>query len=209
MVRIKGENSDYKYNLETGNIHEVQPQPEHLYLQIFLCPYDHPSSVEEHQGEETCCQGTDHQCPEQEHGSSDGHALIRLDQKQGISLVTDNHNQILVNQTGKIQLSPSSGGQVEVNGALVVQQKDGQNVMLEISDSGVFIQAVGGAKIHLDHQGNIDLFPAPGGKVRVNGDLEVTGKVLTDSVETVRTDEEEVSKKMQLIMESLHAVSSC
>jgi hypothetical protein len=180
MVRIKGENSDYKYNPETGTIQAVHPLPEQLYLQLYVCPYDHPSPVESHQGPETCCHGTDHHCPE---AGGDrlaaGHALVRLDQKTGISLVTDRRNQIVLDQSGKIQLCPADAGQVEVHGPLIVHTHSGQTtVQLEVSDRGIRLQ-VGNATVAIDQAGNLDLTPSPTGKVRIQGDVDIQGELNT------------------------------
>ena len=140
MVRIKGANSDYKYS--AGKVEKVEPQPEKVYLKLFICPYDQPSSVEPNEG--NCCNGIDRTCPNQ--GKKQGHALIQLHQEDGIQLVTDNNNQIVINQKGNIQLLPSPGGQAEVNGALLVKQQN--QVLLEISDQTISLQ-LGGAKISL------------------------------------------------------------
>jgi hypothetical protein len=180
MVRIKGENSDYKYDLETASIQAVQPLPEQLYLQLYVCPYDHPSPVEAHQGLETCCRGTDHQCPEaQVDRLAVGHALVRLDQKTGISLVTDRRNQIVIDQSGKIQLCPADAGQVEVHGPMIVQTQYGQTtVQLEVSDQGIRLQ-VGSATVSIDQSGNLDLTPSPTGKVRIQGNVDIQGELNT------------------------------
>jgi hypothetical protein len=188
MVRIKGENSDYKYDRATATIREVQPSPEQLYLQLFVCPYDHPSPVEANAGADSCCHGTDHLCPQATAASlATGHALVRLDQKTGISLVTDRRNQIVLDQSGKIQLCPSEDGRVEVQGPLIVQTQYRQNkVQLEVSDRGIRLQ-VGSASVIIDPAGNLDLSPSPTGKVRIHGDLDIQGQIeaqLSDRLQT-------------------------
>ncbi|HEY9858156.1 MAG TPA: hypothetical protein V6D16_01535 [Candidatus Obscuribacterales bacterium] len=178
MVRIKGENSDYKYVAATGQIHEVQPTPEQLYLQLFICPYDHPSRVEAHEAETDCCVGTDSDCPHNQSSETvTGHALIRLDEKTGISLVAGDRNQIILDQSGKILLCPSDTGQVEIHGNLTLHHPNLPQVSLDISERGITLQSPSGAHIHLDPQGNIDLTPAPQGHVRIHGNLEVTGTI--------------------------------
>lgn len=178
MVRIKGENSDYQYVAATGQIHPVHPTPDQLYLQLFICPYDHPSRVEVHDTAADCCVGTDAGCP---HGHSGepvaGHALIRLDEKTGISLVTGDRNQIILDQSGKILLCPSAQGQVEIHGTLTLHHPSLPQVSLAISEQGIILQSPAGAQIHLDPYGNIDLTPTPQGNVRIHGNLEVTGTI--------------------------------
>ncbi|HEY9734631.1 MAG TPA: hypothetical protein V6D06_00060 [Trichocoleus sp.] len=177
MVRIKGENSDYRYSPAQTSIEEVKPPPDQLYLNLFLCPYDHPSRVEPHAEGTPCCLGTDHQCPEaQGHHPAPGHALIRLDQKTGISLVSDHQNQINLSQDGTIQLCPPPTGQVEIHNALVLLHPDGQTTHLEMTPQGLLIHGPGGSQIRLDTHGNLELTPGSG-TVKVNGNLSVTGQI--------------------------------
>lgn len=177
MVRIKGENSDYRYVPAQSSIQTVEPPPDQLYLNLFLCPYDHPSRVEPHTEEVPCCLGTDHQCPEAPGThTAPGHALIRLDQKNGISLVTDHQNQINLSQDGTIQLCPPPTGQVEIHNTLVLRHPDGQTTHLEITPQGLLIQGPGGSQIRLDAHGNLELTPGSG-TVKINGNLSVTGQL--------------------------------
>ncbi|MBC1195767.1 hypothetical protein H0901_10970 [Microcystis aeruginosa BLCCF158] len=182
MVRIKGANSDYEYSSEKREVIAVNPQPEELYLKIFICPYDQPSVVEPNEGKDKCCHGSDSTCPNQ--GEKQGHALIHLHQERGIELVTDNNNQIVVNQKGNIQLIPSPGGQAEVNGALLVKQQN--QVLLEISSQKISLQ-LGGAKISLTPKGDIEITTSEqkgnvtiGGNLTINGNLTVTGEIVGD-----------------------------
>lgn len=204
MVRIKGANSDYKYS--AGKVEKVEPQPEKVYLKLFICPYDQPSSVEPNEG--NCCNGIDRTCPNQ--GKKQGHALIQLHQEDGIQLVTDNNNQIVINQQGNIELIPSPGGQAEVNGALMVKQQN--ELLLEISDQTISLQ-LGGAKISLTPAGKIEIStPNQQGEVKINGNLTiqgnltVTGKIVGDfdlskanvslSEASLKAITDEVSKKL-------------
>ena len=206
MVRIKGANSDYEYSVANETVQAVDPQPEKLYLKLFICPYDQPSSVEPNEG--NCCNGIDRTCPNQ--GKKQGHALIQLHQEDGIQLVTDNNNQIVINQKGNIQLLPSPGGQAEVNGALLVKQQN--QVLLEISDQTISLQ-LGGAKISLTPAGKIEIStPNQQGEVKINGNLTiqgnltVTGKIIGDfdlskanvslSEASLKAITDEVSKKL-------------
>lgn len=182
MVRIKGANSDYEYSSKENRVEAVTPQPKELYLKMFICPYDQPSVVEPNKGKDKCCHGSDSNCPNQ--GKKQGHALIHLHQERGIELVTDNKNQIVVNQKGNIQLIPSLGGQAEVNGALLVKQQN--QVLLEISSQNISLQ-LGGAKISLTPQGDIEITTSKskgevkiGGNLTINGNLKVTGKITGD-----------------------------
>ena len=98
MVRIKGANSDYEYSTteekKKNQVISVKPQPEELYLKMFICPYDQPSVVEPNEGKDKCCHGSDSNCPNQ--GKKQGHALIHLHQQRGIELVTDNNLIIVI-----------------------------------------------------------------------------------------------------------------
>lgn len=209
MVRIKGANSDYEYSVANETVQAVDPQPEKLYLKLFICPYDQPSSVDPHKAEEPCCNGIDRTCPNQ--GKKQGHALIQLHQEDGIQLVTDNNNQIVINQKGNIQLLPSPGGQAEVNGALLVKQQN--QVLLEISNQTISLQ-LGGAKISLTPAGKIEIStPNQQGEVKINGNLTiqgnltVTGKIVGDfdlsqakvslSEASLKAISEEVKKRLQ------------
>jgi carbon monoxide dehydrogenase subunit G len=182
--RIKGANSDYRYDLSKNQIvQEGGLENKKVYLKIFVCPYGMPSRVEPHEGES--CEGIDAECP---HGKqSPGHALISLDQEEGIKLIAANNNQLIVDQKGSIQLCAAkqvevkgnlvTHSPVEVNNTLIVKQKNGKNVILEISEKSITMQVVGGAKISINESGNIELSPSGNsGKVIVNGDLDVKGK---------------------------------
>lgn len=155
MVRIKGANSDYVY---TGNPQEFikeQKDADPLYLKIFICPYDMPSRVEPNQGQ--VCEGTDAECPHGENSS--GHALICLHEKEGISLVTNN--------------------QIAAQGIFVVKTQDGKDILLEVSSQSISMKISNGAEITINQQGDIELSPGNHGKVKINGDLEVTGEITT------------------------------
>ncbi|MEM1167566.1 MAG: hypothetical protein AAGJ08_00350 [Cyanobacteria bacterium P01_H01_bin.35] len=145
MVRIKGANSDYKY---VGNAEEPikeDKSADPLYMEIFICPNDQPSKIEQHEGE-SYCQGTDKDCPSQE---KTGHAKIRLDQEQGIILS--------VKDTEALQVTD---GEVGIFDKALVIKRDRQNT------SGLIIQ-FGEAQISLKDNGEIELQ----GKVSITGEL--------------------------------------
>lgn len=134
MTRIKGANSDYKYSLKDRKIIEVSPKPDPLYLKIFICPYDQPGSIDEREKED-CCQGSDSHCPsvEQKKGKGEGHALVELHQKEGVKLIADHQTQLVLDQKGSINLSPSQQqgfeGKVNVNGSLSVTGETSLNTV--------------------------------------------------------------------------------
>lgn len=201
MVRIKGANSDYVYVGDPAQPIEERKDADPLYLKIFICPYDMPSSVEPNDG--AVCEGTDADCP---HGASSshakdspGHALISLHQYEGIKLVADQGNQLVVdNQSGHIRLAPTAQGQVQVQGQLVVQTADGEALLtvspqgiavqgpitlnqgaltIQAAADGIHVQADNGAEIQMTAQGDIELTPHPTGSVKVHGNLDVTGEI--------------------------------
>ncbi len=51
MVRIKGANSDYKYVGDPEQPIKEDKSADPLYMEIFLCPNDQPSKIEQHEGE--------------------------------------------------------------------------------------------------------------------------------------------------------------
>jgi hypothetical protein len=204
MSRIKGANSDYQFSAAEGRIVEQKDTQtgkwtEKLFLQIFLCPYEMPSLVEPPVGPDQQpvakpCVGLSAECP---HGSgSRGHTLIYLHEDEGIRLQTDN-NQLIIDQAGSIKLLPTRrvevggslvvngqtdltgrlaiNGPTEVAGSLVVKGQDNREVRLQVApDGGVAIQA-NGASVAIDRDGNVDLTPK--GRVKVSGNLEVTGEL--------------------------------
>jgi hypothetical protein len=208
MVRIKGANSDYVYTGNPEALIQEQKDADPLYLKIFICPYDMPSRVEPNQGE--VCEGTDAECPHGE--NSDGHALICLHEKEGISLVTNNQIaakgsfvvkpensqellkvepegttiQGVLDFNGGLRLSHEESEQgkaiileVADNTSLMIKTQTGEDVVLEISDKSISMQMSNGAKIHINERGDIELSPSQQGKVKINGDLEVTGDIKT------------------------------
>ncbi|NER02065.1 MAG: hypothetical protein F6K17_05160 [Okeania sp. SIO3C4] len=83
MVRIKGANSDYKYDAgDPQQPIKEDKSADPLYMEIFICPNDQPSKIEKHEGD-SYCKGTDKDCPSPD---KKGHAKVRLDQKEGIIL---------------------------------------------------------------------------------------------------------------------------
>jgi hypothetical protein len=189
MVRIKGANSDYQFSTKSQQIVEVQPKPSPVYLQIFVCPYDMPSRIEPPQ-DGKWCEGTDSACPHQ--GQKSGHAMLRLHQKEGVSLIADRNSQLILDQEGSIHLSPAAPGVIEANGTLVLRQPGSKDVSLKVSSQGFELQAADGAVIRLDRDGNLELSPAPGKTVNIKGDLSVQGQItgkLADSVKQALIEE--------------------
>ena len=64
MARINGENSDYA--MIDGQIGEVSPQPNPLYLKLFICPHDQPNKLQSLDGASSHCLGTNGACPNSE-----------------------------------------------------------------------------------------------------------------------------------------------
>ena len=145
--RIKGANSDYKWvKPATETDSPIQEERgDELYLQVFVCPDGQPSRVEKNEGQ--YCQGTDATCP----SKAKGHALVHLNKKDGVSLVADNGNRLVVDQDGRIRL---------------LAQKE---VILEIGGNRLTIKADG-----------IELSTAQSGQVTINGNLRVTGKLTVE-----------------------------
>jgi hypothetical protein len=183
MVRIKGANSDYVYTGDSQVPIKEDKNANPLYMKIFICPYDMPSRIEKNDGK--ICEGTDEDCPHGKDNGKDssGHAMICLDQEKGISLETNNQ----VTATGTFVVSPKNNPELlkvspegtTVKKTLVIKNltsKGEQELHLEISDLGVSIQVKNGTKIQILATGDIELSPLdPSKKVKINGNLEVTG----------------------------------
>lgn len=107
MARINGANSDFVY--ANGSVVELEPKPNPLFMKIFICPYDQPSALQE-EDEDNTCDGTDDGCPES--GTTAGHAMIQLHQANGIELVTDSGNTIVIDQVGNIRLENPQGAKI-------------------------------------------------------------------------------------------------
>ncbi|MBD2110047.1 hypothetical protein [Nodosilinea sp. FACHB-13] len=161
MVRIKGANSDYTYMgtpAEAPIRENKRASP--LYLEIFLCPNDMPSSVEApHNGH--WCQGTDGDCPAEEHRQT-GHAKIRLDQHTGITLSAKNTPALRVSDQ-RITAAIAIDDQPEV-------------IHLAITPEGIHLQTPEGASIQLNSSA-ITLTPGPSSHVTINGSLTVNGDI--------------------------------
>jgi hypothetical protein len=158
MVRIKGANSDYTY---VGSPAEApireNKRASPLYLEIFLCPNDMPSSVEAHEGH--WCQGTDGDCPAEEHRQA-GHAKIRLDQKSGITLSA--------RDTPALRVSDQ-----RITAAIAIDDQP-EVIHLAITPGGIHLQTPDGASIQLSGSA-ITLTPGPRSQVTINGNLTVNG----------------------------------
>lgn len=149
MARVNGVNSDYQ--LINGTIQEVSSEPAELYMKIFICPYRQPNALEPLNGASRRCEGIDSLCPKGDKGDGAlGHAMIQLHQGEGIKLITDKDNRLVLDQEGNIRLSPSINGKAEVNGAFVIKRKSGEEVLLDVSLNKISLQVDGGPKIHID-----------------------------------------------------------
>lgn len=163
MVRIKGANSDYRYDLDSGGIQEVFPQPSPVHLNLYICPYDMPSPVEA-PTPEGWCEGQDATCPHPDETS--GHALVQLHQDNGIALVTDGSNQLVIDQAGRILLEPARG-------QVIIGKPESTRLSLNQTAQGWDIQLPDGPQIHLNRDGSLHLIAGQSGKVQVQGTLQV------------------------------------
>ncbi len=105
-VRIKGVNSEYRW--DRGGIVEVDPK-EDLYLRIFICPNYMPSEIEEPLDDtDKRCVGTDQDCPApKDKNLNTGHAMIQLNQKNGIELSVGNGNKLIIGQDTESEIPDS------------------------------------------------------------------------------------------------------
>ena len=150
MVRIKGANSDYKYVAgDPQQPIQEDKKASPLYMELFICPNDMPSKVEPNDG--NYCQGTDENCPSQE---NNGHAKIRLDQKQGIILSVKNTEALRVSDE-KIVL--------QLNGT---EKENQASTKIEITSDEINLKA-GKTQVCLKSNGDIELK----GKVTITGDF--------------------------------------
>ena len=94
-----GRINDYRYD-GRGVVEEITDP---LYMKLFICPYNQPSSLQA----ATACEGTDDSCPAA--SPALGHAMIRLHQEEGIELVTNGGNRVWVKQNGEIELGKAGG----------------------------------------------------------------------------------------------------
>jgi hypothetical protein len=200
MVRIKGANSDYIFDAKSGQIQE-QSKDQPVYLKIYICPNDMPSQVEPpHEGQ--WCQGIDGTCPHP--AKQPGHALISLHQTEGIALETPNtiaaKGKFVVQPKGKLPVFQAAESGVTVSAPLTVTapltvsstltvtdlltitapialktQKD-NGTQLTINSQEFTLQTADGTKIQI--KGNqVEITPGATGKVKVIGNLEVTGEI--------------------------------
>lgn len=191
MVRIKGANSDYRFNPKTQQIEELKPLPRPTHLDLYICPYDMPSPVEKpvenpaaNEGHSGWCEGQDSHCPSDQ--GKAGHALVRLHQTNGIALTTDNDNQLIVDQSGRIILRPATG-------QVVLEKASGRDrtpLHIQSTATGWSLQLQNGPQIHVSDTGSIRLVPTASGKVEVDGalackTLSVDGKTNSPLAEEV------------------------
>jgi hypothetical protein len=111
MGRINGANSDYKHN--GSGVVEQQSSP--LYLKLYICP-DGLKSPLETNDPLIQCKGTKNDCP----SNKIGHALIHLNEEDGVEIMAGDNNRILVKQNGEIELGKEGGP------ARIILQNDGQ-----------------------------------------------------------------------------------
>ena len=183
MARINGVNSDYQFDDGTGQITEVYDdsktvaQNPPVEMKLFICPYNKPNGLEDLDGESSRCEGTNTSCP---NPVKTGHAHLHLHTSQGAILQADNDNRIQVDQAGDIQLSPSSGGEVLVDGIIRVKRagQSAPDFTIEAKSNEVWLESSYGSKIVFRSNGNIDLYPATtSDTVRVRGKLQVDGTI--------------------------------
>lgn len=193
MVRIKGANSDYTYVGEPRDapIQEnkaVSP----LFMEIFVCPNDMPSRVEApHNGK--WCEGTDQTCPHDGTGKKTGHAKIRLEQNKGIILSSKDKNALQVSDQAVTTTVPL---QVQQSLTVTIKIPGKQDVRLEVSPSGIAMQAAGGATVKLTDKG-IELSPGPGGTVKMTGTVDLSGASVTLPAATVQALVQEILPKLK------------
>lgn len=173
MVRIKGVNSDYEYSIEQGKIQEKKP--DELYMRIFICPNDQPSTIDQRKSPD-CCKGKSADCPgdkkpgDKEPGyKKSGHAAVELHQKQGISLQTDG---------AELRL--------EQGGSLVLQSSQGQMAKIKVSENGLEFSS-NGASLIFDKNGNLELASANGQTLTLKGDLNIQGDIKGKLLEIIET----------------------
>lgn len=179
MVRIKGCNSDYVFDLGTGQIQE-QSQDQPVYLKIFVCPNDMPSQVEKPYDDKAgnWCQGIDADCPHPQ--KQEGHALICLHQTDGIAFITQ--NQIVakgpfeVQPDGKQPVLQVTETNCVVTVPVVLQTQQERGFQISVSPDGIVLKTPDAAMIHLNNN-SIEITPGKTGTVKINGNLEMTGKV--------------------------------
>lgn len=210
MVRIKGCNSDYIFDLKTQQIKE-QSKDRPVYLKIFVCPNDMPSQVEAPHNNQpnNWCQGIDASCPDPNH---QGHALIHLHEKEGIALVTQNpiaaKGPFVVQPNGEQPVFSANAAQVMAQVPMAVQP-DGQRAVLQVTETafvasvpgksstgqeagfqisvsqqGIVLKAPNGAVIQLGND-SIEITPAQKGTVKINGNVEITGELSVTQQVTV------------------------
>lgn len=205
FVRVKGSNSDYIYSPDAQSVVEVENLKDvPAYLQIFICPYGMPGPVDQikeppflsQDNEAHTCDGVSDTCPRQTLFPSEpytGHAKIRLHQTEGITLATDNNNQLTLDQAGVIKLASTK--QVEIAGDLIVQPAGAPGIRLNISKDGVSLQ-VGEAAVSIDKQGSINLKSQKQAQVNVQGNLAITGDIASPTIASLRAELEKLNREM-------------
>ncbi|MEG3839837.1 hypothetical protein [Microcoleus sp. herbarium14] len=158
MVRIKGANSDYVYTGNPEQPIEEKKDADPLYLKIFICPNDMPSRIEKPHAN-GWCEGTDGTCPDDKPSKKSGHAMICLDEKDGISLVTQN------------QIIAKGNFIVECDGKKIIEVTD---KAIAVSFGGTIIRIADG-EIQLSSQNNKPIQIS--GNLAISGDVKITGKV--------------------------------
>lgn len=157
MVRIKGANSDYVYTGNPQQPIEENKEADPLYLKIFICPNDMPSRIEKPHAN-GWCEGTDHQCPDDSPDKKAGHAMICLDEKEGISLETK--NQIIAKGNFTVEIDAKKS--IEVTDK-VISVSIGETV-IKIADGEIQIS-------------QNDKPISISGNLAISGNVKVTGKI--------------------------------
>lgn len=181
MARVKGANSDYLFKVDEGQI-VADETADPLFLELFICPYNQPSRVDERDDEKVFCTGLDAACPAE--GDSPGHARILLHQEHGIELragagaLQIGHGGALTvthSATAKTTLRPEAGGLtldggtggLSVAGPLAARDRlrlrleGGAEARVELAAAGLTI-SFGGASVRLTSEGAVELTPKTG-----------------------------------------------
>jgi hypothetical protein len=179
MGRINGINSDYA--MKNGAVGPVFPPAKppmaplpsapRVDMKLFICPYNQPNGLE---AEGTVCTGVDASCPHVPEKT--GHALLSLNQDQGIQLIAGPGNKVQIDQSGAIVLAPTT--KVVVGKTLEITA-DSQTFTVTPSSAGITLQHANGARVVFKANGDMELVTKNNsGTVSIQGNLVVSGTVM-------------------------------
>lgn len=155
ISRINGINSDYKMG-NSGAIEEVEGDP--LFMRLFICPNRQPNKLKQKTG---VCEGIGTSCPA---NPKTGHAMVELNESDGVILRTDGNNNLVVGQDGHIELNAKNHVKIK------------STFTIKISGNQASLESNGGAKIILKSNGNIEIATKNNtGEVLIKGNLKYTG----------------------------------